>query len=191
MYLYRWHKPATPGGPVYSQISLEVCSEGSMSHELCLFCGLAFSGLCAGTLPDLAGGVRAKHLHRALLAFLLDSAPCCVDVQCPGFAAPIKAWLAQPPMFRVVSMQCGYETGEDRLYLRLPVMVAHKITDGEPHCWFLLVDVGCTALASGLCMCQGACMRQLPARTGTHWQPAGRTACGQGSFRARNIAVGQ
>lgn len=24
MYLYRWHKPTTPGGPVYSQISLEV-----------------------------------------------------------------------------------------------------------------------------------------------------------------------
>lgn len=28
-------------------------------------------------------------------------------------------------------LQCGYETGEDRLYLRLPVEVTHKITDGE------------------------------------------------------------
>jgi hypothetical protein len=50
VYLYRWHKPTTPGGPVYSQISLE----------------------------------------------------------------------------------CGYDTGEDRLYLRLPVQVAHKITDESP-----------------------------------------------------------
>lgn len=28
-------------------------------------------------------------------------------------------------------LQCGYETGEDRLYLRLPVEVAHVIDDGE------------------------------------------------------------
>jgi len=35
--------------------------------------------------------------------------------------------------FRNPNTQCGYETGEDRLYLRLPVQVAHKITDGEPR----------------------------------------------------------
>lgn len=61
-------------------------------------------------------------------------------------------------MFRVVSMQCGYETGEDRLYLRLPVMVAHKITDGEPRrgCWLH------SLAAAGLCTWGDACMRQLP-----------------------------
>lgn len=69
MYLYRWHKPATPGGPVYSQISLEVRSEGSMSHDLCLFCCLAFSGLCTGPLPAPAGGVRANNLPHGILLY--------------------------------------------------------------------------------------------------------------------------
>ncbi|PSC68160.1 E set domain-containing [Micractinium conductrix] len=36
------------------------------------------------------------------------------------------------PTFSQHTLDCGYDTGEDRLYLRLPVEVCHPITEGSP-----------------------------------------------------------
>ncbi|EFN59959.1 hypothetical protein CHLNCDRAFT_133057 [Chlorella variabilis] len=36
------------------------------------------------------------------------------------------------PAFQQFHLECGYETGEDRLYLRLPIEVCHPITEDSP-----------------------------------------------------------
>jgi hypothetical protein len=96
-------------------------------------------------------------------------------------------------------LQCGYDTGEDRLYLRLPVEVCHIITPGGcrflaarclaflPASWELPLPLPWQTpviLVSGLACHAHGCPpapASLPARLQTRRWPAG--CCREGSWR--------
>lgn len=108
MYLYRWRQPGDTSGPVYTQHALDVSALRTRSRlQLAPAC-------CRPAPPGCAWQALRGRSARALWALAPSPTP------------------AHPP--HTLTWQCGYETGEDRIYLRLPVEICHVINEGARAC---------------------------------------------------------
>ena len=104
IYLYRWKRPPLdPGSPVYSQHQLEA----SGGEFVCLSRTWARVACVCGRWPPPR-----------------DKRACHTPTLNPPPTPP-------HPHTNLSLEQCGYESGEDRLYLRLPYELKHHIAEGE------------------------------------------------------------
>lgn len=151
MYLYRWRKAGEQGNATFTQFNLEVgvCLLGRVWGRAGLAaykveeCGCPLDGgagcgglgaalACSqGRARRAAGGVEGAHwpcqsARHAWAAAHERSAWAFQAVCASSGVAPV---LCLAPC---TALQCGYESGEDRLYLRLPTEVYHVIDQGGP-----------------------------------------------------------